>query len=119
MRCCPARSANSSPSPTKAEAGFRLSSIRPGTARPERLVAEEHPTRMTEGQRRDSGAALALLGPASLVMVLVLVLPLALLARDSLNRFDPTELMIAAVTPANYLRFFADAFYWDVLVNTV
>jgi putative spermidine/putrescine transport system permease protein len=74
---------------------------------------------MTEGQRRDSGAALALLGPASLVMVLVLVLPLALLARDSLNRFDPTELMIAAVTPANYLRFFADAFYWDVLVNTV
>ena len=27
--------------------------------------------------------------------------------------------MIAAVTPANYLRFFTDPFYWDVLVTTI
>ena len=27
--------------------------------------------------------------------------------------------MIAAVTPANYLRFFADPFYRDVLVTTI
>ena len=27
--------------------------------------------------------------------------------------------MIAAVTPANYLRFFDDPFYWDVLVTTM
>ena len=52
-------------------------------------------------------------------MVLTLVAPLALLLRDSLNRFDPTELMIEAVTPENYLRFFADPFYWDVLVTTI
>ena len=52
-------------------------------------------------------------------MVLTLIAPLALLCRDSLNRFDPTELMIEAVTPANYLRFFADPFYWDVLVTTI
>jgi putative spermidine/putrescine transport system permease protein len=70
-------------------------------------------------RRRESSAALTLLGPASLLMVLTLVLPLALLARDSLNRFDPTELMIDAVTPANYLRFFADPFYWDVLATTI
>jgi len=50
---------------------------------------------------------------------LMLLMPLALLFRDSLNRFDPTELMIAAITPANYLRFFADPFYWGVLVTTV
>jgi putative spermidine/putrescine transport system permease protein len=70
-------------------------------------------------RRRESSAALTLLGPASLLMVLTLVVPLALLARDSLNRFDPTELMIEAVTPENYLRFFADPFYWNVLVTTI
>jgi putative spermidine/putrescine transport system permease protein len=70
-------------------------------------------------RRRETGAALTLLGPASLLMVLTLVVPLALLARDSLNRFDATELMIDAVTPANYLRFFADPFYWNVLVTTI
>jgi hypothetical protein len=74
---------------------------------------------MTTRHRRESGAALALLGPASLLMLLTLVTPLALLGRDSLNRFDPTELMIEAVTAANYLRFFADPFYWDVLVTTI
>ncbi len=52
-------------------------------------------------------------------MMLMLVAPMALLFRDSLNRYDPTELMIAAVTPANYLRFFADPFYWGVLITTL
>jgi putative spermidine/putrescine transport system permease protein len=68
---------------------------------------------------REAGAALTLLGPASLMMLLMLVVPLAFLARDSLNRFDPTQLMIAAVTPVNYLRFFDDPFYWNVLVTTI
>ena len=70
-------------------------------------------------ERREAGAALVLLGPASLMMLLMLVAPLALLARDSLNRYDPSELMISAVTLANYLRFFEDPFYWDVLVTTI
>ena len=70
-------------------------------------------------RRRETSAALTLLGPASVLMLLTLVAPLALLARDSLNRFDPTELMIEAFTPDNYLRFFADQFYWNVLVTTV
>jgi putative spermidine/putrescine transport system permease protein len=70
-------------------------------------------------RRREAGAALTLLGPASLLMLLTLVTPLLLLLRDSLNRFDATELMIEAVTPENYLRFFADPFYWNVLVTTI
>jgi putative spermidine/putrescine transport system permease protein len=78
------------------------------------LVAEEHPARVS-GRLE----AATLLGPASLLMLLMLVAPLALLFRDSLNRYDPTELMIAAATPRNYLRFFADPFYWDVLVTTI
>jgi putative spermidine/putrescine transport system permease protein len=77
-------------------------------------VAEEHPA-----QLRGRLEAATLLGPATLLMALTLVVPLLLLFRDSLNRFDPTELMIAAVTGENYLRFFADPFYWDVLVTTI
>jgi putative spermidine/putrescine transport system permease protein len=85
-------------------------------------VAQEHPARLSHelaAQRREYGAAASLLGPASLLMLLALVGPLLLLFRDSLNRFDPTELMIEAVTPANYMRFFADPFYWNVLVTTI
>jgi putative spermidine/putrescine transport system permease protein len=63
------------------------------------------------------GAA-GLLGPATLLMLLMLVAPLLILARYSFNRFDPTEMMIDAVTGENYLRFFADPFYWAVLVKT-
>ena len=63
--------------------------------------------------------AIAFLGPASCVVLLLLVAPLTLLARYSLNKFDPTELMIEAVTPANYLRFFTEAFYWDVMRTTI
>ena len=70
-------------------------------------------------RRQEHRAAFTLLGPASLLMLLMLVAPLAFLARDSLNRFDPTELMIEAVTPGNYLRFFTDPFYWGVLVTTI
>jgi putative spermidine/putrescine transport system permease protein len=88
------------------------------------LVAEEHPARLTReleraARKRETGAALALLGPASLLMLVTLITPLVLLFRASLNRFDPTELMISAVTPENYLRFFADPFYWGVLATTI
>jgi putative spermidine/putrescine transport system permease protein len=69
--------------------------------------------------RREAGAAMALLGPASLLMLLVLVVPLGAMLRDSLNRFDPNEMMIAAVTPENYLRFFVDPFYRGVMYTTI
>jgi putative spermidine/putrescine transport system permease protein len=71
------------------------------------------------GRRRETAAALTLLAPASLLMLVMLVVPLAFLARYSVNRFDATEMMIAAVTPENYLRFLTDPFYWDVLVTTI
>jgi putative spermidine/putrescine transport system permease protein len=70
-------------------------------------------------RHREAGAALSLLGPASLLMLLALVTPLVLLFRASLNRFDPTDLMISALTAENYLRFFADPFYWNVLITTI
>jgi len=78
---------------------------------PDRIAAND--------KARDARAALTLLGPATLLMVVMLLGPLALLARFSLNRFDPTQVMIAALTPANYARFFTDPFYRDVLFTTL
>src|SRR5580704_8135912 len=70
-------------------------------------------------RRREAISAALLLGPATILVCLTMVAPLILLARYSLNRFDPTQLMIAAVTPANYLRFFTDPFYLGVLLTTI
>ena len=69
--------------------------------------------------RRDGMAAASFLAPASLVVTLMLGAPLALMARYSLNRYSPTELMVDAVTPENFLRFFTDPFYGSVMRTTV
>ena len=70
-------------------------------------------------RRRETVSAAVLLGPATVLVCVMMVAPLALLARYSLNRFDPTQLMIAALTPENYVRFFTDPFYLGVLVTTI
>ncbi len=68
---------------------------------------------------RQGPAAAVFLAPATLVVMLMLVSPLLLLLRFSVNQFDPSELMIETVTGANYLRFFSDAFYVGVLRTTL
>jgi putative spermidine/putrescine transport system permease protein len=69
-------------------------------------------------RRRELSAGL-LLGPASVLILVTLVAPLALLFRYSLDRFDPTEMVIQAVTAANYAAFIADPFYLGVLRLTI
>ncbi|MFI4982838.1 MAG: ABC transporter permease, partial [Nevskiales bacterium] len=64
-------------------------------------------------------AASAFLAPATFVVALMLVAPLVLLARFSVNRFDPMELMIETATPANFVRFFTDPFYVSVMRVTM
>jgi len=64
-------------------------------------------------------AASAFLAPASLMVCLMMLAPLLLLARFSVNRFDQTALMIEAFTPQNYLRFFTDPFYVEVMRTTI
>ncbi len=64
-------------------------------------------------------AATGFLGPATLVVTVMLAAPLLLLLRFSLNRFDIKELMIETMTAENYLRFFTDPFYLGVLRTTV
>ena len=60
-----------------------------------------------------------LLVPATLAVSVMLLVPLALLLRFSLNVYDAKELMIEAVTGANYLRFVTDPFYRGVLRTTL
>lgn len=64
-------------------------------------------------------AATAFLGPATVVVLAMLAAPLLLLGRYSLNRYSQTDLMIDAVTPENYARFFTDPFYLDVMRTTI
>jgi putative spermidine/putrescine transport system permease protein len=60
-----------------------------------------------------------LLGPASAVVVVVLMLPLVLLFRFSLNRFVPGEFMVEALTLENYAKFFSDAYYSKIMLVTL
>jgi putative spermidine/putrescine transport system permease protein len=63
--------------------------------------------------------AAGLLAPASAVVVVGLVLPLALLFRYSLNRFEPGQFMVEALTAENYLKFATDPYYLAVLRTTL
>ena len=67
---------------------------------------------------RTLGAA-PFLGPATLAVCVMLVAPLLLLLRFSLNQYDPKELMSETVTGANYLRLLSDPFYRGVLRTTL
>ena len=68
--------------------------------------------------RRRQTAGMLLL-PATLIVVVLLVLPLVLLFRYSLNRFVPGEFMVEALTLENYTKFWTDPFYFAVLRTTV
>jgi putative spermidine/putrescine transport system permease protein len=58
-------------------------------------------------------------GPAALFCLLQMLLPIVLLFRYSLNRFDPANYMVEAVTWENYAKFFMDPYYLGVLVRTI
>lgn len=81
------------------------------------LLADPPPAAPKRAVRRAGGPVLA--APALLFVVVGLLAPLALMLRNSLNIYDPAELMISAVSPENYLKFFGDAFYQEVLWRTV
>ena len=72
-------------------------------------------------RRRGGGlTAAALLAPATIFVALCLLAPLFLLFRYSLNDFVPAKkLMVEALTPANYVRFFTDPYYTTILWTTV
>ena len=61
----------------------------------------------------------ALILPAGLLVCVMMLAPLALLFRYSLNLYSPTDLMIEAVTGANYLAAVTDPYYRAVMATTL
>lgn len=57
--------------------------------------------------------------PAVGLVFVFLILPLGLMFRISLNRFEPGEGMVTAFTAANYLSVVADAYYRETLMVTL
>ncbi|OYU49351.1 MAG: ABC transporter permease [Rhizobiales bacterium PAR1] len=66
-----------------------------------------------------SFTAAGLLVPATLFVAIGLLVPIAILLRYSLNAFEPGKLMVDAFTIANYVKFFTDPFYLQVLWRTI
>lgn len=62
------------------------------------------------------GASLAF--PASLLVLAVIIAPIVMLLRDSFNRFE-SSIMVTAFTFENYVRFFTDPYYQNVLFSTL
>ncbi|HUA55293.1 MAG TPA: ABC transporter permease [Candidatus Sulfotelmatobacter sp.] len=75
---------------------------------------------VVERRRGETLTATALLGPATLFVAVSLLGPLVILLRYSLNGFaEATKTMVAAVTLANYVKFFTDPYYTAILLTTV
>jgi putative spermidine/putrescine transport system permease protein len=64
-------------------------------------------------------SAASLIGPATALVVLGLILPLVLLLRYSFNLYDPTQFMIETLSLDNYVKFFSDPYYLDVFWTTI
>jgi putative spermidine/putrescine transport system permease protein len=76
--------------------------------------------RSLAGERQASAlTASLLLGPATLMVALGLLLPVLILLRYSFNRFEPRLMMVEALTLENYVKFFTDPFYTNVLWTTL
>ncbi|HRD76249.1 MAG TPA: ABC transporter permease [Hyphomicrobiaceae bacterium] len=72
-----------------------------------------------EGRGGSLLSAGALLGPATFMVVLGLLLPMAILFRYSLNIFRPRVMMVDAFSAENYAKFFTDPYYLNVFGTTV
>ena len=64
-------------------------------------------------------SASTLIGPATIFVAAGLLVPLAILFRYSLNRFEPRRMMVEAFTAENYIRFFSDPFYTSIFGTTL
>jgi putative spermidine/putrescine transport system permease protein len=69
--------------------------------------------------RAPAFGAAGLVGPATVLVALGLLIPAAILFRYSLNRFVPGQFMVDALTVENYVKFFTDPYYTAVLGRTV
>jgi len=60
-----------------------------------------------------------LIVPACLLVLALLVGPMILMFRISLDQFSPTQLMVGAVSPENYIKAATDPYYQQIIVSTL
>ncbi len=72
-----------------------------------------------ESQKGTGLTATLLVGPATLFVAVTLLVPIAILFRYSLNAFVPGQFMVEALTMENYVKFFSDSYYTNVLIRTI
>jgi putative spermidine/putrescine transport system permease protein len=63
--------------------------------------------------------AAVLIGPATIFVMIGLLVPILILFRYSLNQFVPGKLMVEALTLENYVLFFTDPYYTATLYRTL
>jgi putative spermidine/putrescine transport system permease protein len=71
------------------------------------------------GPRATSPGTALLVLPACLLVLGLLIGPMLLMFRISLNQFSPTQLMIEAFSFANYARAAADPYYQEIILTTL
>ena len=64
-------------------------------------------------------SATTLIGPATFLVAMGVLAPMAFLLRYSFNEYDPRLLMVAAFSMENYVKFFTDTYYVGVFLTTV
>jgi putative spermidine/putrescine transport system permease protein len=64
-------------------------------------------------------SATTLVGPATVFVTVGLLAPLAILLRYSFNTLDPRRMMVETFSLDNYIKFFADSYYTDILWTTL
>lgn len=67
--------------------------------------------------RKRLGVGLAF--PASVVVLLIIIVPIFMLFRYSFNQYDPMDMMVDAFTFENYAKFFSDPYYRGVIWQTL
>ena len=70
-----------------------------------------------QARRARLGGTLAF--PASLVVLVIIMVPIVLMMRYSFNQFDPVQMMKEGFTLENYVKFFSDSYYRNVFLSTV
>ena len=64
-------------------------------------------------------SATALVGPATAFVSLGLLAPLAILLRYSFNTIDRRRMMVETFALDNYVKFFSDSYYIDIMLTTL
>lgn len=70
-------------------------------------------------QKSELITASSLVGPATFVTALGVIVPMLFLLRYSFNEFDPRMLMIEAFTFENYIVFFTDSYFLNAYYTTI